>query len=209
MRRHARRTCRRVGGSCIVGADRCRSAVASLLNNAAAPRGQVTDQPAPPGSRPSSTTMRSRAFSAARCAAPPTRTWAVSSTSWSTAAGRCAPRSSTSAAFSASAAARSRSIGTRCTFRAPAQAEAPITLELTRDQVKAAPEYQEGKPVVVLGALGKLEPLPSNNQSTFAGEATCPANHHGALRRPDRTTRCASEALPAAACRRRPAAAGS
>ncbi|HEX4409227.1 MAG TPA: PRC-barrel domain-containing protein [Xanthobacteraceae bacterium] len=35
-----------------------------------------------------------------------------------------------------------------------------ITLELTRDQVKAAPEYQDGKPVVVLGALGKLEPLP-------------------------------------------------
>ena len=28
-----------------------------------------------------------------------------------------------------------------------------IALELTRDQVKAAPEYQEGKPVVVLGAL--------------------------------------------------------
>jgi len=36
----------------------------------------------------------------------------------------------------------------------------PIALELTRDQVKAAPEYQEGKPVVVLGALGRLETLP-------------------------------------------------
>ena len=35
-----------------------------------------------------------------------------------------------------------------------------ITLELTRDQVKAAPEYREGKPVVILGALGKLESLP-------------------------------------------------
>lgn len=35
-----------------------------------------------------------------------------------------------------------------------------ITLELTRDQVKAAPEYQAGSPVVVLGAMGKLEPLP-------------------------------------------------
>lgn len=34
-----------------------------------------------------------------------------------------------------------------------------ITLELTRDQVKAAPEYKEGKPVVVLGASGSLEPL--------------------------------------------------
>jgi hypothetical protein len=40
------------------------------------------------------------------------------------------------------------------------QSGARITLELTRDQVKAAPEYQDGKPVVVLGSLGKLEPLP-------------------------------------------------
>ena len=45
-------------------------------------------------------------------------------------------------------------------FPAPAKADAKITLELTRDQVKAAPEYLEGRPVVVLGALGKLEPLP-------------------------------------------------
>ena len=45
-------------------------------------------------------------------------------------------------------------------FPPPAKADAKITLELTRDQVKAAPEYQDGKPVVVLGALGKLEPLP-------------------------------------------------
>jgi hypothetical protein len=45
-------------------------------------------------------------------------------------------------------------------FPPPAQADAKISLELTRDQVKAAPEYQDGRPVVVLGALGKLEPLP-------------------------------------------------
>jgi hypothetical protein len=45
-------------------------------------------------------------------------------------------------------------------FPPPAQTDAKITLELTRDQVKAAPEYQDGKQVVVLGALGKLEPLP-------------------------------------------------
>jgi hypothetical protein len=45
-------------------------------------------------------------------------------------------------------------------FPPPGQADAKVTLELTRDQVKAAPEYAEGKPVVVLGALGKLEPLP-------------------------------------------------
>jgi hypothetical protein len=38
--------------------------------------------------------------------------------------------------------------------------EPPITLELNRDQVNAAPAYEDGKPVVVLGALGKLEPLP-------------------------------------------------
>jgi hypothetical protein len=31
-----------------------------------------------------------------------------------------------------------------------------VTLEMTRDQVKAAPEYQEGKPIIVLGALGSL-----------------------------------------------------
>jgi len=37
-----------------------------------------------------------------------------------------------------------------------------ITLELTKDQVKAAPEYQEDKPIVVLGASGKLLPLQSN-----------------------------------------------
>jgi hypothetical protein len=46
-------------------------------------------------------------------------------------------------------------------FPQPGESNARITLELTRDQLKAAPEYQEGKPVVVLGALGKLEPLPS------------------------------------------------
>jgi len=34
-----------------------------------------------------------------------------------------------------------------------------ITLELTRDQVKAAPEYKEDQPIVVLGESGKLEPL--------------------------------------------------
>jgi PRC-barrel domain len=35
-----------------------------------------------------------------------------------------------------------------------------IGLELTRDQVQAAPEYKEDKPVVVLGASGGLESLP-------------------------------------------------
>lgn len=47
-------------------------------------------------------------------------------------------------------------------FPPPVDKANRISLELTRDQVKAAPEYQDGKPVVVLGALGKLEPLPSD-----------------------------------------------
>jgi PRC-barrel domain len=34
-----------------------------------------------------------------------------------------------------------------------------ITLELTKAQVAAAPEYQEDKPIVVLGAAGSLQPL--------------------------------------------------
>jgi hypothetical protein len=35
-----------------------------------------------------------------------------------------------------------------------------VTLELTRDQVKAAPEYKEKQSVVVLGAAGGLQSLP-------------------------------------------------
>jgi hypothetical protein len=34
-----------------------------------------------------------------------------------------------------------------------------ISLELTRDQVRAAPEFKEDKPVVVLGTAGTLESL--------------------------------------------------
>jgi len=34
-----------------------------------------------------------------------------------------------------------------------------ITLELTKAQVAAAPEYKEDTPVVVLGAAGSLSPL--------------------------------------------------
>jgi hypothetical protein len=45
-------------------------------------------------------------------------------------------------------------------FPAPAKPEPPIQLELNRDQVNAAPAYEDGKPVVILSALGKLEPLP-------------------------------------------------
>ncbi len=34
-----------------------------------------------------------------------------------------------------------------------------ITLELTREQVRAAPEYKDDAPIVVLGASGLLHPL--------------------------------------------------
>jgi hypothetical protein len=34
-----------------------------------------------------------------------------------------------------------------------------ITLELTKDQVMAAPEYKEDAPIVVLGASGSLQPF--------------------------------------------------
>ncbi len=35
-----------------------------------------------------------------------------------------------------------------------------VTAELTRDQVKAAPEYKDRKTVIVLGSTGALKPLP-------------------------------------------------
>jgi sporulation protein YlmC with PRC-barrel domain len=44
-------------------------------------------------------------------------------------------------------------------FPRPGDKAGRATLEFTRDQVKAGPEYQEGKPVVVLGAQGKLVPF--------------------------------------------------
>jgi hypothetical protein len=45
-------------------------------------------------------------------------------------------------------------------FPPPGKPGGRITLDLNRDQVSAAPAYQDGKPVVILGALGKLESLP-------------------------------------------------
>ena len=35
-----------------------------------------------------------------------------------------------------------------------------ITLALTRDQVKAAPEYKDGGPIVILAGSGSLQPMP-------------------------------------------------
>jgi hypothetical protein len=40
-----------------------------------------------------------------------------------------------------------------------ADKSASITLELTREQVRAAPEYKDDAPIVVLGASGALHPL--------------------------------------------------
>jgi hypothetical protein len=42
---------------------------------------------------------------------------------------------------------------------APAQPPGPITLDLTRNELKAAPEYKEGQPVVVLSASGNEQPI--------------------------------------------------
>ena len=36
-----------------------------------------------------------------------------------------------------------------------------ITVELTKDQVKAAPEFKEGSAIVILGALGTGQPAPA------------------------------------------------
>jgi hypothetical protein len=41
-----------------------------------------------------------------------------------------------------------------------------VFLEFTRDQVKAAPEYQEGKPVVVLGASARSDRVRLTTSST-------------------------------------------
>lgn len=39
-----------------------------------------------------------------------------------------------------------------------------ITLDLTKEQVMAAPEYKEGTPIVVLGAAGSLKPWQYDRQ---------------------------------------------
>ena len=44
-------------------------------------------------------------------------------------------------------------------FGAIANKRDSISLELTKDQVSAAPEYKEDTPMVVLGASGSLQPL--------------------------------------------------
>ena len=57
------------------------------------------------------------------------------------------------------AAKRSRIVPRALSF-APEGKNDAITLELTRDQVKAAPEYKDKQSVVVLGAAGGLHSMP-------------------------------------------------
>jgi hypothetical protein len=46
-------------------------------------------------------------------------------------------------------------------FTPPEEARRDVVIvELTRDQVKAAPEYKDKKTVIVLGAAGALQPMP-------------------------------------------------
>jgi hypothetical protein len=42
---------------------------------------------------------------------------------------------------------------------APGQPPGPITLDFTRNELKTAPEYKEGQPVVVLSASGSAQPM--------------------------------------------------
>lgn len=44
----------------------------------------------------------------------------------------------------------------------PADKPSQVTLDLTKDQVKAVPEYVEKKPVVVLGATGTVHAMPQD-----------------------------------------------
>jgi hypothetical protein len=44
----------------------------------------------------------------------------------------------------------------------PSDKPSQVTLNLTKDEVKAAPEYGDKKPVVVLGATGGVHPMPQD-----------------------------------------------
>ena len=46
-------------------------------------------------------------------------------------------------------------------FPSPTSERDVVTLELTRDQVREAPEYKDKRTVIVLGAAGALQPLPN------------------------------------------------
>jgi hypothetical protein len=50
-------------------------------------------------------------------------------------------------------------------FGGAVKPDGDLKLALTRDQLKAAPEYKEGKPVVVIGLSGALGPLDMSGTS--------------------------------------------
>ena len=45
---------------------------------------------------------------------------------------------------------------------APSDNPSPVVLDLTKDQVKAAPEYADKKPIVILGAAGVVHSVPQD-----------------------------------------------
>ena len=72
-----------------------------------------------------------------------------------------------------------------------------ITLELTKDQVKAAPEYKEDAPIVVLGASGSLQPLQFDPLTIWSRSLFARAPRHPIDRidgRPRPVIRCAATA---------------
>ena len=99
------------------------------------------------------------ACSAATCAAPRTRTWDASSTSSSIAAARCARAVIDFGGFLGVGSRKIVVDWNALHFGRIANKSDSITLELTKEQVKAAPEYKEDTPIVVLGASGSLQPL--------------------------------------------------
>jgi PRC-barrel domain len=48
-------------------------------------------------------------------------------------------------------------------FPPPDSKDSRITLDLTRDQVKAAPEYKEGRPLVMIGTAESLQAYPASD----------------------------------------------
>ena len=126
------------------------------------PANPVADRGAIAGSvsaAPYSTSARSKAFSAARCAAAPTRIWAASSTCIVDRTGQVRAAVIDFGGFLGVGSRKIAVDWSALRFPRPGK-RGRIALDSTRDQVKAAPEYQEGKPVVVLGARQACSRMP-------------------------------------------------
>jgi hypothetical protein len=86
----------------------------------------------------------------------PERIWDGSSTwSWIR-AGSCVLRSSTLGGFLGVGNRKIAVDWNALHFATAATKDDRITLDLTRDQVKAAPEYKDGRPLVVIGTAASL-----------------------------------------------------